>query len=105
MITDRDLQVLHSLARYFVLNRQQVQRLCFSDDNDGRVTRRRLLKLVQLGVIQRQRLQMHDMNIGSHSTVFYPARTRSDGRILQTLGRQQRTVAATDREAWPSPRD
>ena len=74
MITDRDLQVLHALARYFVLNRQQVQRLCFSDDNDGRVTRRRLLKLVQLGVIQRQPLQMHDMNIGSPSTVYYPAR-------------------------------
>jgi Replication-relaxation len=74
MITDRDLSVLRALARYFVLNRQQIQRLCFDDDGDGRVTRRRLLKLVQSGVIQRQPLQMHDMDGGSPSSVYYPAR-------------------------------
>ena len=65
MITERDLQVLRAIARYFVLNRQQIQQLCFSDDNDGRVTRRRLLKLVHAGVIQRQPLQMHDLDNGS----------------------------------------
>ena len=74
MVTDRDLQVLRALARYFVLNRQQIQQLCFGDDNDGRVTRRRLLKLVQSGMIQRQPLQMHDMDGGSPCSVYYPSR-------------------------------
>ena len=74
MVTDRDLQVLRALARYFVLNRQQIQQLCFGDDNDGRVTRRRLLKLVQSGMIQRQPLQMHNMDGGSPCSVYYPSR-------------------------------
>lgn len=74
MITERDLQVLRAIARYFVLNRQQIQQLCFSDDNDGRVTRRRLLKLVHAGVIQRQPLQMHDLDNGSPCSVYYPSR-------------------------------
>lgn len=90
MITDRDLQVVHALARYFVLNRQQIQRLCFNGDDDGRVTRRRLLKLVQLSVIQKQPLQMHNMDGGSPSSVYYPSRrgleilaeARDDKRFL-----------------------
>ncbi len=74
MITERDLQVLRALARYFVLNRQHIQQLCFSDDRDGRVTRRRLLKLVQAGLIQRQPLLMHNIESGSPSSVYYPSR-------------------------------
>ena len=74
MITERDLQIVRALARYFVLNRQHLQQLCFPDDRDGRVTRRRLLKLVQSGLIQRQSLQMHDMLAGSPSSVYYPSR-------------------------------
>ena len=74
MITERDLHVMRAIARYFVLNRQQIQQLCFGDDNDGRVTRRRLLKLVQSGMIQRQPLQMHDMDGGSPCSVYYPSR-------------------------------
>lgn len=84
MITERDLHVLQELARYFVLNRQQIQRLCFSDDKEGRVTRRRLLKLVQLGLIQRQPLQMHDMESGSPSQVYFPAR-RGLEMLAETL--------------------
>ncbi len=74
MVTERDLKVVHALARYFVLNRQQIQRLCFDGDSDGRVTRRRLLKLVQLGLIQKQPLQMHNMDGGSPSSVYFPSR-------------------------------
>ncbi len=91
MVTDRDLKVVHALARYFVLNRQQIQRLCFSDDTDGRVTRRRLQKLVQQGMIQRQPLQMHDTTGGTPASVYYPSRrglevlaeTLDDRRFLQ----------------------
>ena len=66
--------MLQAIARYYVLNRQQIQRLCFSDDQDGRVTRRRLQKLLQLGVLQRQPLQMHNMDGGSPSSVYFPSR-------------------------------
>ncbi len=91
MVTDRDLKVVHALARYFVLNRQQIQRLCFPDDQDGRVTRRRLQKLVQQGMIQRQPLQMHDTTGGAPASVYYPSRrglevlaeTVDDRRFLQ----------------------
>ena len=74
MITPRDLSVLQSLARYFVLNRVQIQRLCFPEDTDGRITRRRLLKLVHHNLINRQPHQMHDMEAGAPSSVYYPAR-------------------------------
>lgn len=90
MVTDRDLLVLRALAIYFVLNRQQIQKLCFHEDETGRVTRRRLLKLVAHGLIQRQPLQMHDMEDGSPSLVYYPSRrgleilaeTTNDKRFL-----------------------
>ena len=42
MITQRDIEVLLALYRYYVLNRPQIQRLCFANDTTGRVTRRRL---------------------------------------------------------------
>lgn len=74
MVTERDLKVVQALARYFVLNRTQIQRLCFADDIDGRVTRRRLQKLVEQGMIQRQPLQMHDTTGGAPATVYYPSR-------------------------------
>lgn len=42
MITDRDIAILSALAKYYVLSRPQIQRLCFESDVSGRVTRRRL---------------------------------------------------------------
>ena len=41
MITSpRDKQVLRCLARYHLLNRRQLQQLCYPDDQEGRITRR-----------------------------------------------------------------
>ncbi len=46
MLTERDFAVVRAFAHYYVLNRPQVQRLCFPDDLTGRITRRRLQMLV-----------------------------------------------------------
>jgi len=54
MLTPRDIEALVALCRYFILNRQQLQRLVFPNDPNGRVTRRRLQELVDLGYINRQ---------------------------------------------------
>lgn len=74
MITERDLAVLCAVARYFVLNRPQIQSLCFPEDSDGRITRRRLIKLVKHGVLQKQPVQICDLDGGTPSAVYYPAR-------------------------------
>jgi hypothetical protein len=54
MITERDFLILAALVRYYVLNRQQIQRLLFPGDGSGRVTRRRLQMLVDQKLINRQ---------------------------------------------------
>lgn len=57
MITDRDILILVALARYFVLNRQQIQRLVFPSDPNGRITRRRLQFLYSDHLIRRHPLE------------------------------------------------
>ena len=74
MITERDISVLLALARYFVLNRVQLQRLSFPSDKNGRVTRKRLRELLRDKFINRQPVTLHDMDTGTSATVYYPAR-------------------------------
>lgn len=73
MITDRDLAVLAAIQRYYVLNRPQIQRLCFTDHASGRATRRRLQTLVSAGFLNRLRLVVHHPLAGSPGPVYYPA--------------------------------
>ena len=56
MITDRDILILVALVRYYVLNREQIQRLVFPSDPNGRITRRRLQMLVDESLINRQNI-------------------------------------------------
>lgn len=74
MITDRDLTVVRAVHRYYVLNRPQIQRLCFGDHTSGRATRRRLQALVSAGFINRLPLVVHHPQAGSPGPVYYPAR-------------------------------
>lgn len=73
MVTDRDLGVLQNVARYYVLNRPQIQGLCFPEDHTGRVTRRRLQALVVAGLINRHRAQVIYPHTSAASSVYYPA--------------------------------
>lgn len=53
IITKRDMLILEALARHYLLNRRQLQHLCFPDDIDGRVCRRRLAVLTAADMICR----------------------------------------------------
>lgn len=77
MITQRDIQVLLTLARYFVLDRPQLQRLCFPSDTTGRVTRRRLQQLFRHELINRQRVTVdHPFRPPPGSIYFLATRGR-----------------------------
>lgn len=74
MVTDRDLFILRAIARYYVLNRQQIQRLVFPEDTHGRITRRRLQSLIDADLLSRQpMLVCHPAN-GLPAPVYYPSR-------------------------------
>ena len=73
MLTERDFTVVRALARYYVLNRPQIQRICFPDDQTGRITRRRLQMLVDEKLINRHRVLVHHPHIGSPGPVYFPS--------------------------------
>jgi hypothetical protein len=84
MITERDIAVLFAVVRYYVLNRQQIQRLVFPSDPNGRVTRRRLQTLVDAKLINRQAMLVcHPMN-GAPAPVYYPSRRGCEVLAEQT---------------------
>jgi len=74
MITERDFTILRALVRYYVLNRAQIQHLCFPDDQHGRVTRRRLQVLVNAKLINRTPMLVCNPMAGTPAPVYYPAR-------------------------------
>jgi hypothetical protein len=77
MITERDILILHALAQYFVLNRQQIQRLIFPEDRQGRITRRRLQLLVDNHYINRQNMLYCYPGV-SPAPVYYPSQKGCD---------------------------
>ena len=74
MLTPRDLQVLISLANYFLLNRRQVQELCYSGDKTGRIARRRLLTLQREGYINKHTMLVVNPADGTPAPVYFLAR-------------------------------
>lgn len=78
MLTQRDINVLSALARYYVLSRAQIQSLCFAPDESGganaRVTRRRLQALVSESYIHRLRTYIYNPALGTPAPVYYPAK-------------------------------
>jgi len=74
MLTDRDFLILLAVVRYYVLNRQQIQRLCFPQDPNGRVTRRRLQMLVSAGLLNRQSTLFAHPLAGPPAPVYFPSR-------------------------------
>jgi len=74
MITDRDIDILRLVVRYYILNRPQIQRLCFKDHDSPRVSRRRLQTLVSANLINRHNLVFHHPRAGSPGPVYYPSR-------------------------------
>ena len=92
MITERDVAILLALVRYYVLNRMQIQGLCFPADESGRITRRRIQSLVDAKLINRTQMQVYNPSAGVPAPVYFPARRGceflaehlEDERILAT---------------------
>jgi hypothetical protein len=74
MMTDREFAILFAVVQYYVLNRQQIQRLCFPQDRSGRVTRRRLQMLVAAGLLNRQSTLFCHPLAGPAAPVYFPSR-------------------------------
>jgi hypothetical protein len=78
MMTDRDIQVLLAVDKYYVLNRPQIQGLCFESDKTGRVTRRRLQTLVSGRFLNRHRAQVHYPGSAPAGSIYYPSKRGSE---------------------------
>ena len=78
MLQTRDIAVLCSACRYYVLNRQQIQRLHFPADPDGRITRRRLQMLVEQKLLNRQQMLFCHPGSGTPAPVYYPTRKAAE---------------------------
>lgn len=75
VLQERDIEVLSHLARYFMLNSRQIRDLCFADDQSGRITRRRLNKMVHADYLRRRRMQTVSMDSGAATPVYHLTRT------------------------------
>ena len=85
MITQRDIAVLLALYRYYVLNRPQLQRLCFADDKTGRVTRRRLQVLHAARFVIRQRVIVDHPHLPAPGSIYFLAK-RGREIVAEHLG-------------------
>ena len=74
MLTDRDTRVVASVAHYYTLTRAQINRLHFPEDDDGRLTRRRLQVLLDAKLIHRTTMQVVNPAQGAPAPVYYPSR-------------------------------
>ncbi|MCA9097739.1 MAG: replication-relaxation family protein, partial [Planctomycetaceae bacterium] len=70
-LTEFDILLLKALARYYVLTRDQLQRLCFPGHASGRTTRKRLLKLQQGGYVQKHRMPVAFPGTNNAAPVYY----------------------------------
>ena len=67
-----DFQVLRTVAQYYVLTREQIQRICFPAQASGRSTRKRLLRLRNAGFIAKHSVPVALPTSNSAAPVYYP---------------------------------
>ncbi len=97
-VTSHDIQLLATLARYYVLTREQLQRICFPEHASGRTTRKRLCKLQRGGFLQKHRMPVAFPGTASAAPVYYLTRKGAellaswfdDAAYLATNTRQPR---------------
>ncbi len=94
MVTDRDLSILRAIARYYVLNRQQIQRLVFPEDSQGRITRRRLQSLIDADLLSRQAMLVCHPSNGAPAPVYYPS-LKGNALLAEMTGEDRFLVTAT----------
>jgi len=77
-VTQHDILLLNTLARFYVLTREQLQRLCFPDHQSGRSTRKRLTKLRQDGYLQKHRIPVAFPGTNAAAPVYYLAKPAAE---------------------------
>lgn len=68
----QDLNVLRLVAIYYVLTREQIQRLAGSEESSGRGTRKRLSRLMDGGYIVRHTMQITLPGKAGAAPAYYP---------------------------------
>lgn len=71
VLQERDIAALLTFARGFILSACQVRRVCYPDDSTGRITRRRLTKMVHEGLVFRRRLAVVNPTDGSATPIYH----------------------------------
>ena len=99
MITSRDTAVLDSVAHYYTLTREQITRLHFPEDADGRITRKRLQLLLNEHFINRTRMQVVNPSMGAPAPVYYPSEKGCAWLAHQLEDERYRRVC-TDTPNW-----
>jgi Replication-relaxation len=100
-VTERDKAVLRTVAHYYTLTRQQLGSLCFPDDGDGRITRNRLQKLLEAGLLNRTRMEVINPAVGAGigAPVYYPSRKGCEF-LAQETADDRYLAASTHTPNW-----
>ena len=77
-ITDADINILDSLAQYYVLTREQIQRFSSSLDGSGRAVRRRLMKLKRDKFIKQHRIPVTLPGKNGAAPLYYLTKAGSE---------------------------
>lgn len=99
MITDRDFSILQALALHFTLTIRQIQRLCFPNDGDGRIARRRVGLLLQAKLINKTRCEVVNPLQGMTAAVYFPSRAGMELLAVHT-GDDRFLLTPTETPAW-----
>jgi len=98
-VNEYDVQILRTLARYYVLTREQLQRLCFPAHSGGRSTRKRLLKLQQAGFVQKHRVPVAFPGTCNAAPVYYL--TKPGAEVLASWHEDEQYLAVNTRHPRP----
>ena len=94
-VTETDVRLLEAVARYYVLTREQIARLCQLNHASGRSTRKHLSKLLQGGYLQRHNVPVALPGSNGAAPVYYP--TKAGAELLASWFDDERYLATMTR--------
>lgn len=86
-----DFNVLATIARYYLLTRDQIQSICFPGQTSGRSTRRRLLRLREANYLTKHRVPVALPDTNGAAPVYYV--TKSGTEALASYFEDERFLA------------
>ena len=94
-VTETDVRLLEAVARYYVLTREQIARLCQVQHTSGRSTRKHLSKLLQAEYLQRHHVPVALPGSNGAAPVYYP--TKAGAELLASWFDDERYLATMTR--------